>query len=349
MAEPKGGPASGSPDLAEKLLRIIGGKWMTQAAYVAAELRIPDLLATSAKGAEELARATECHAPSLLRLLRALVTLDLCIERRDGFFELTPLGSLLRSDTEDSLCEWAIYGGKYQWPTWGDLLYSVRTGGSARERLIGTAGFEYLNQDSGRAEVFNRAMAELTRRVSSEVARAYDFSGMNRIIDVGGGHGELLAAILAAYPRLRGVLFDLPHAIETAGPYLEQAGVAGRCELVAGSFFEAVPGGADAYLLKSIVHDWDDERSIALLKTCREGMTPGARLLLVERVMPRKLEASTPHQSIAQSDLNMLVGPGGKERTEEEFEALLNASGFRLGRILPTGPNSSVIEGVPIA
>lgn len=346
MAKRERGSASPCPDRTERLLQIIGAKWMTQAVYVAAELRLPDLLANGTKSPDELAKATESHAPSLRRLLRALVTLDLCTEREDGSFELTPMGALLRSDREDSLRAWAVYCGKYQWPTWGNLLYSVQTGESARERLIGTAGFEYLNQDSERAEVFNRAMAELTRRVAREVARAYDFTGMSQIVDVGGGHGELLSAILGTYPHLRGVLFDLPHAIETARPFLEQAGVIKRCEWVAGSFFDAVPGGADAYLLKSIIHDWDDERSVAILKTCREAMTPAAKLLLVERIIPEGLEASPQHQSVAAADLNMLVGPGGRERTEADFKALLNAAGFRLSQVLSIGPNSGVIEGV---
>jgi orsellinic acid C2-O-methyltransferase len=343
--EPASDPQS--PDLARKLLQLIGGKWMTQATYVATELRIPDLLATGPKSADELAGATQSHAPSLRRLLRALVTLDLCEERADGSFELTPMGSLLRSDGENSLRSWAIFGGKYQWATWGNLLYSVKTGESARKLLIGTDGFEFLDRDPERAAVFNQAMVELTRLISSEVARAYDFSGMSRVADIGGGHGELLAAILAAYPDLRGLLFDLPHAIETASPHLKQAGVADRCELVAGSFFEAVPPGADAYLLKSIIHDWNDERSIAILKTCRAAMAREAKLLLVERIMPERMEEALLHQSLAQSDLNMLVGPGGQERTEGEFRDLLSASGFRLTRILPVGPNSGVIEGVP--
>lgn len=336
-----------SPDLAGKLRQIIDGMWMTQATYVVAELRVPDLLATGPKSADELARATECHTPSLRRLMRALVTLELCKEREDGSFELTPMGSLLRSDAEDSVRSWAIFRGKYHWSTWGNLLYSVKTGESARQLLTGTEGFEHLERDPERAAVFNRAMVELTRLVSREVARTYDFSGIRRIVDVGGGHGELLAAILAAYPQMRGVLFDLAHAIETARQHLEQAGVAERCELATGSFFESVPGGSDAYLLKSVIHDWNDERSIAILKTCREAMAPGAKLLLVERIMPERIEASPPHQSVAQSDLNMLVGPGGRERTEAEFRALLSSAGFRLVRILPTGPNSGIIEGVP--
>jgi hypothetical protein len=333
-------------ELAGTLRQIISGEWMTQVTYVAAELRIPDLLATGAKRVDELARITECHAPSLRRLMRALVTLELCQEREDGTFELTPMGTLL-SEAEDSLRSWAIHMGKYQWAHWGNLLYSVKTGESARNLLTGTEGFEHLERDPERAAVFNRAMVEQTRRIARGVVRTYDFAGMRRIVDVGGGHGELLAAILAAYPQMRGVLFDLPHAIETARPHLEQAGVAERCELVAGNFFESVPRGADAYLLKSIIHDWNEERSTAILQTCRAALAPEAKLLLVERIMPERLEASPLHQSVAQSDLNMLVGPGGRERTEAEFEGLLSSASFRLTRILPIGPASGVLEAVP--
>jgi orsellinic acid C2-O-methyltransferase len=347
VAKPQNGQGPPSPDLASRLRRIIGGKWMTQATYVAAELRIPDLLATGPKSAAELASAMECDPPSLWRLMRALVTLELCDEREDGAFELTPMGSLLRSDVENSVRSWAIFGGKYQWPIWGNLLYSVKTGESARKLLIGSEGFEYLDHDPERAAVFNQAMVELTRLVSGEVARTYDFSAISRVVDVGGGYGELVAAVLTAYPQMRGVLFDLSHAIEKARPHLEQAGVAERCELVVGSFFESVPHGADAYLLKSIIHDWDDERSLAILGTCRQAMGQEAKLVLVERIMPERMEVSPAHQMLAESDLNMLVGPGGRERTEAEYRALLSTAGFHLARILPVAANYGVIEGVP--
>lgn len=337
------------PALLEKLLRIVQGSWMTQVAYVAAELRIPDLLAAGPLKVEELANATECHAPSLQRLMRAMVTLELCEEQEDGTFVLSPPGALLRADGVDSVHAWTIFWGKYHWPVWGNLLYSVKTGESARKLLTGTEGFEHLERDLERAVVFNRAMTELTRLVAREVARAYDFSGMQRIVDVGGGYGELLATILAAYPRMHGVLFDMPHAIEKAPPHLENAGVRDRCQLVTGSFFEAVPGGGDAYLLKSVIHDWDDERSVAILRTCRQAMTAEAKLLLVERIMPERMAASSQDQLMAWSDLNMLLGPGGRERTEAEFRDLLSAAGLRMGRIVPAGLNFSVIEGLPMS
>jgi hypothetical protein len=347
MSQQNEAPAQASPAPAEKLLRIVQASWMTQVTYVAAELRIPDLLAPGPLSTEKLARATECHAPSLQRLLRAMVTLELCEEQEDGAFALTPLGALLRAEGADSLHAWTLLWGKYLWPGWGHLLYSVKTGESARKLLIGTETFEHLEQDRERAAVFNRAMTELTRLVARVVLRVYDFSGLQRIVDVGGGYGELLAAILTACPTMHGVLFDMPHAIEKAPQHLENAGVQERCELIAGSFFESVPHGGDAYLLKSIIVDWNDERCLAILRTCRAAMSGKAKLVLVERIMPERLSASSQDQVMAWSDLNMLLGPGGRERTEAEFRHLLGDAGFRLARIIPAGFNFSVIEGIP--
>ncbi len=190
---------------ASKLLDIIGGSWMSQAVYVAAELRIADLLAGGPRRVDELAKAAECHAPSLRRLMRGLATLGICVEREDGRFDLTPMGSLLRSDAQHSLRSWAIVWGKLQWPVWGNLLHSVRTGESARTLVLGTEGYDHLAHDRDAAAVFNRAMTEITRLVASEVARVYDFSGARRIVDVGGGYGQLVAAILKVHPKARGL------------------------------------------------------------------------------------------------------------------------------------------------
>ena len=182
------------------------------------------------------------------------------------------MGALLRADAPDSLRAWAIHCGKYLWPAWGRLAESVRTGTSDRKRASGTDDFGHLEHDPDAAAVFNRAMVEITRLIAQEVTRVVDFSRMVRVVDVGGGYGELLAAILGANPRLHGVLFDLPHAVDAASAPLAQAGVAARCELVAGSFFDSVPAGADAYLLKSVLHNWDDERCALILRNCRHAM-----------------------------------------------------------------------------
>ncbi|MDP8931832.1 MAG: methyltransferase, partial [Actinomycetota bacterium] len=211
----------------------------------------------------------------------------------------------------------------------------------------GGVDFDRLEHNPEEAAVFNAAMVELTRLSARSVVEAYDFDGLTRIVDVGGGYGELLAVILAAHPGAQGVLFDLSHAIEMAAPHLQQAGVAERCELVTGSFFDSVPSGGDAYVLKSVIHDWDDERSRVILDNCRRAMGSGARLLLVERIVPDRLEPSSTHQAVARSDLTMLVALGGKERTEAEFDALLNSAGFQLTWVVPAAIGFSVIEAVP--
>ena len=342
-----------TPEALDARLEEIGaGSWRTQALYVAARLNLADLLAGGPRTSEELAREAGgdgggAHAPSLRRLLRALTTLEIVRERDDGSFELLPLGALLRSDVPGSRRAWALLVGGMQWQTWGHLLESVRTGRSARSLLQGTEGFEHLERDPEQAAVFNQAMVDLTRRVAPAVLRAYDFSSCGRIVDVGGGYGEFLSAILAAHAGARGVLFDLEHAIEGGRRLLETAGVADRCEFLVGSFFESIPAGADAYVLKSIVHDWNDERAGVLLSACRRATTPGAKLLLVERIMPERLGASATDQVVARSDLNMLVSLGARERTEAEFASLLASAGFRLTRVVPATLGFHVVEAVP--
>jgi hypothetical protein len=265
------------------------------------------------------------------------VTLDILREREDGAFELRPMGALLRSDAAPSLRAWAIFWGRYQWQEWGQLLDSVKTGQSARQLLTGTDGPRYWEQHPEVAAVFNQAMVKLTQLITPAVVQAYDFTGMRRIIDVGGGYGELLVAILTAHPEACGVLFDVPHVIEQGRQHLERAALAHRCECVAGDFFEAVPGGADAYVLKSIIHNWNDERSTLILDNCRRAMPAGAKLLLVERIMPERLGVSAADQAHARGDLNRLIVNGllvnaAKERTATDFRALLASAGFHLAR-----------------
>jgi ubiquinone/menaquinone biosynthesis C-methylase UbiE len=330
-----------------ELFELINSGAMSQAACAAAELRIADHLTSGPKNADELARATGSHAPSLHRLLRALASLQLCVEREDGAFALGPMGSLLRTDGSNSLRSWILWWGKYQWPLWGNLLYSVNTGESARKLATGMEGFGHLERDAEAAAVFNHAMAQLTRLVAAEVVRLYDFAGMRRIVDVGGGYGALLAAILEAYPDAHGVLYDLPHAIEGARAHLTNAGLQKRCEFITGNFFDSIPEGGDAYLLKAVIHDWNDERSVVILRHCRRAIQQGGKLLLVERIMPERLEASSQHRAIARADLSMLVGPGGRERTEAEFLALLGSSGFRLAKVVATALEYSILEAAP--
>jgi hypothetical protein len=335
-----------APEAARRLFELINASWTTQAVHAAVELDLPDLLAAGPQRAESLARASACDPDALARLLRALAALDLCRER-DGAYELTPTGALLRSDAPVSLRAWAIQAGRHLWPAWGRLAESVRTGASERKRTTGSDTFDDFDRERETAAVFNRAMAEITRLIAHEVARAVDFSRVARVVDVGGGYGELLATVLAVHPPLQGVLFDLPHAIDGAGAFLAAAGVAGRCELVAGSFFESVPGGADAYLLKSVLHDWEDERCARILQNCRRAAHARSRLVLVERVMAERVMPGPRDRAIARADLNMLVARAGRERSESGYRELLAGAGFRIERIRPVPLEFSVIEALP--
>jgi ubiquinone/menaquinone biosynthesis C-methylase UbiE len=337
------------PQLAQavELIRLLNCGAMSQAVCVAAQLGVADELASGPKHVAALAQHTGAHAPSLHRLMRALVSLDLCLEIEDGLFSLTATGSCLRSDTALSLRSWAMLSGTHMRSMWGHLLYSVKTGCRASELATGAGTFGLLSRDGENAAVFNRAMAEITRLVGHEVLRAYDFRNMRRIVDVGGGYGALIAAVLQAYPDSQGVLFDLPHALNGARIHLAEAGVEKRCEFAVGDFFESVPAAADGYLLKTILHDWSDEECTTILTNCRRAMAPSAKLLLIERILPDRFSSSPLHQAIARADLSMLVGHTGRERTEAEFAGLLASSGFKLARVTVTGLEFSVLEGVP--
>lgn len=331
---------------AQRLMGLVTDGSLSMAVCVAAYLRLPDLLRSGARDAEDLACEARCHAPSLHRLMRALCSLDLCEEQDPGRYALTPSGQLLCSDAPGSLRSWMIWWGRYMWPVWGHLLHSIASGQSARRLLTGADDFRHLEGDREAAAFFNGAMAEFTRLVAKEVVARYDFADCGTIVDVGGGHGALIAAVLAAHPSMRGVLLELPHALPGARAYLEAAGVAARCEMVCGDFFSAVPP-ADAYLLKAVLHDWDDDECAAILRNCRRAIAQHGRVAIVERVMPARLCASPAHQAIARADLNMLLAQGGRERSEAEYRALLQRAGFRLSRIVHTSLEYSVVEGIP--
>lgn len=331
-------------ELAAQVLQLIDGKWTTQALGVAAELGLADHLSRGVNELDAIAAASGCDRAALRRLLRALVCLGLVTESGAGRFDLAPAGALLCEDAEPSLHSWALWSARYHWQWWGRLGHSVRTGESARKLVTGHAGYGQLGEDAQAAAIFNRAMGEITRLIAGAVSQAGDFAPARRVADVGGGHGELLAAILAAHPHLQGVLFDLPHAIEGARSRLAEAGLASRCELVAGSFFETVPAGCDAYVLKSVLHNWDDQRCGQLLRACRRAMAPGARVLLVERVMPERITGAAWEWPLVRSDLNMLVGMGGRERTRADLDALLAGAGLATSRWVPIALGFSLIE-----
>ncbi len=266
-------------------------------------------------------------------------------EEPDGRFGMTPLAEYLRTDAPGSLRAWAAFIGRpHTWSTWAHLLESVKTGQAAFPKLHGTSAWEYRASRPEEGAIFDAAMTGLSALAAEAVVQGYDFSLLGTLVDVGGGKGELLAAILKANPDLRGVLFDQPHVVAGAGELLEEVGVAGRCEVVGGSFFEAVPEGADAYLLKSVVHDWDDAAATEILTKCRAAIHATGRLLLVERLVgpPNKPDPAKF------SDLNMLVELGGRERTVEEFEELYAEAGFELTDVIETGSPYGIIEGTPV-
>ena len=328
-----------------QLLDMIGASWMSQAICVSAELGLPDLLAEGPRSTAALASATQCREHTLVRLLRGLVSLGICNERRDGLFALTPMGALLRRDT--GVRSWAIWWGRHLWPVWHNLSYSVRSGRSARTRKTGSAGYGHLADDPEASGIFNASMVELTRLVARQLLHTVDMSGARCIVDVGGGNGELLMTTLRAYPGLRGVLVDLPHAISGARKRLRDAGLAARCELHEGDFFEAVPRGGDVYLLKSVLHNWSDAQAVRILGRCRQAMGPRSRLIVVERMRPARLTTALRERALCRTDLNMLVGLGGQERSRGEFAALLHRAGFRAGRVIPVGPEYFAVCGYP--
>jgi predicted protein tyrosine phosphatase len=325
-------------------MRLINGYQVSQAIHVAAVLGIADHLREAPRSSDELAALTDTHPQSLYRLLRALAAVGVFHEDGERRFSLTKMGQSLRSDTADSIAGWAsLIGRPYYWQTWGHFLHSVRTGDNAFRDLHGSDVWAYRSDHPEESAIFDRAMTALSRGTGAAVIAAYDFGPFDCIVDVGGGQGQLLADLLAARRSARGILLDLPHVVSRAEALLRGKGVAERCQIVGGSFFENVPAGGDLYMLKAILHDWKDEEAIRILRVCRRATKPEGRLLVIERVLGPPNEAADGKFS----DLNMLVAPGGQERTREEFASLLAAAGFTLTRVIPTGTRHSLIEGAP--
>jgi ubiquinone/menaquinone biosynthesis C-methylase UbiE len=326
------------------LTQILMGSLSSQALYVAAKLGIADLLADGPKTTEQLAQATNTDAPSLYRVMRALASIGVFTEQDKGTFAMTPSAEPLRSDAPNSLRDVTIFWGEdWHWQVWGKTLYSVRTGKPAWAQIHGDEVFDYFGKNPEAGQIFNRAMSSFTGIAADAVVDAYDFSGIETIVDIAGGHGRLLTGILAANPKMRGILFDLAHVIAGASEVVAQSASAEQVKFVGGDFFASVPDGADAYIMKHIIHDWDDERSIAILKNIKRAMKPTGRVLLVEAVI-----ADGNNQDFGKLlDLEMLVSPGGKERTADEYQELFERAGLRLTRIVPTKSPYSVIEGVP--
>jgi hypothetical protein len=327
------------------ILQMATGYWVSQALYVAAKLGIADLLKSGSKSCSELASSAGVHAQLLYRVMRALASVGVFAEKEQGCFTLTPLAACLQSDIPGSMRALVIMCGKEHYQAFGDILYSLRTGESAFEHLYGMPLFQYYAQNPEAGKIFDEAMTSHTSVENADITASYDFSGFHKLVDVGGGHGNLIASILKANPKMQGMLFDLPYVIEGAKNLLEAEQVSQRCELVAGDFFESVPGGGDAYLLKRIIHSWDEKSAIAILKNCHRAMVENGKLLVVEEVIP---PGNEPCFGKFMDLMMMVMFPGARERTESEYRALFKASGFQLTKIVPTRGDVSLIEGIRV-
>ena len=345
MTQPANRPAQ-PPGLA--LYQIGIGHYFSRALYLAAKLGIADLLRDGPRSAAELASATQTDAPALRRVLRLLASIGVFEERADdGRFALSPLGELLREDVPGSMrASVQVFCGIAIQDDWRELEYCMRTGEPAlQKRSPGADPFAEMAKDPAAAANFDKAMATFAPQTSAAVAAAYDFSAFRRLTDVGGGNGALMIGILRANPKLRGLVFDQPHVAERARAHVAEAGLADRCEVAGGSFFEKVPSGSDAILLKHVIHDWNDERATRILRTVRAALPAGGKLLIVEGVYPARIDQSLESRGAAANDVNMLVCTGGRQRSEAEFRDLFRAAGFRLARIVPTPARVAVIEG----
>jgi predicted O-methyltransferase YrrM len=332
------------------LSQLLRGSLVTQLIAVAATLGIADLLQAGERSSADLAAHVGADPEALYRVLRALASLGIFAETEPGSFTLTPLAEPLQSDVPGSLRGSAmVYGQRWFWQPCGELLHSVRTGQSAFEYVHNQPLFAYLAQDDAAAASFNTHQTNMTRLDVGAMLDAYDFAPFTTIVDVGGGHGALTAAIAQACPQTHVILFDQATVVAGAPARLQAAGVEERCMLVAGDFFESVPAGGDAYVLKDIIHDWDEESALAILRNCRQAMTQQASrsgcLLIIEKVIP---PGNAPFAGKL-TDITMLLIAGGRERSAAEYQALLEQAGFTLRRIVPTRSPASIIEAVPSA
>lgn len=318
--------------------------WTSRAVHTLARLSVPDLLARGPRTSDDLAEALQAHTASLDRLLRAAVGLGLLAHDDSHRYHLTPLGDLLRSDVPGSMRGWAVMLSEPWYRAgWDNLVHGVLTGEPGFDKAHGTDFWSYLEHNRVAGRQFNAGMTSASSMRTQALLEAHDFAQDRTVVDVGGGHGILLAGVLNAYPTTRGVLFDRPHVVDGATSTLERQGVADRCQVVGGDFFAEIPGDGDVYLLAVIVHDWADEPATAILKSCRRAMSADARLLLVEQVIP---DDDAFHQSKL-DDLNMLVTCRGRERSVDEFQSLLASAGLQLTRVSHTAWPWSVIAAVP--
>ena len=325
------------------ILEILNGAHVAGAVSCLAQLGIPDLLENGPKSAEELASQIGAQSAALYRLMRATACVGVLAEDSDGKFSQTPMSAVLCSEAQPSLRGLAIMGGR-EWHGrgWSYLEYCVKTGKQAVDKIYGMPIFEFFSKNPEEAKIFDNAMMGLSAIDGPAVADAYDFDGIHTIVDVGGGSGLLLATLLEKNPHLTGTLYEMPHVLARAEngalkPFMH------RCNLASGDMFSSVPAGVDAYIMKHIIHDWPDDACIKILKSCRQGVNSGGKLLIVDCVIEPG-DHFSPGKFL---DLQMLIFPGGRERTEAQFRPLLAAAGWKLSRVIPTAAQDSIVEGLP--
>jgi len=327
-----------------QLIQMATGAWVARTVHAAAMFGLADQLIDGPKSAEELAGAVRAHAPSLHRLMRTLASLGILAEQKEQRYALTTLGAALKTDAPGSARSTVLaFGSPWAQSAWDHLVYSVQTGKTGFEKVQGMPLFDYFARHPEDASLFNETMVGFHSQEPPAIAAAYDFSDFKTIVDIGGGTGNLLAAILTRYAEPRGVLFDLPHVVAEAPALLKAKGVNDRVTIEAGDFFKTAPAGGDAYVLSHIIHDWDEDQCLTILRHVRKVMNSAGRLLIAEMVLP---EDDTPHPG-KMLDMAMLVWPGGQERTLTEYDHLLRKGGFHLTRVVPTDSAVNVVEAVP--
>lgn len=330
------------PQPAEQLLQLASGYIVSSALHAVTHLGIPDLLKKGAKSTHELASAVGANEDALYRVLRALATVGVVTENPPRTFALGAVGECLTSDGEGSQRDMVLWwADRFHFQTYPEMLHSIKTGETVVEKVFGDSCFDYLSKNKEVGDRFNAAMTGFSKRLTPAVLEAYDFSWLNgkMLVDVGGGHGFLLTAILKKFPQVHGTVYDLDHVVAGATKQIDDEGLAGRCQTCGGSFFENVPA-ADAYIMKHIIHDWNDEKALTILKNCHRAGRSDAKVILVETVL-----GPGDEQSFAKwLDLEMLLLPGGRERTEEEFARLFERAGFKLARVVQTKSPVCVLE-----
>jgi ubiquinone/menaquinone biosynthesis C-methylase UbiE len=334
-----------TPPPPAQMMQLITGFWTSCCIYSAAKLDIADKLAQRPQCASQLAESTHSHAPSLNRVMRALVSSGIFSKNEKGEFYNNVLSETLRGDVPGSMKAMAIAQLGDHYDAWGNLIYSIKTGKTAFDQVEGMPVWKYYEMHPEEGQNFMHAMTGLTGAVIKNVIPEYDFSSMNTIVDVGGGNGALLMAVLKTAPQAKGIVFDEEYVVEKTNIELAKKGFGDRCSTVAGSFFDFVPKDADGYLMKMVLHDWNDEQSLQILANCQKAMKAGSKLLVIESVIP---EEDTPHPG-KYMDINMLAMTGGMERTEKEFAALFQKSGLKLSRVIHThSPLFSIIEATKV-